>query len=176
MDNLKKTNFTEANIYWIVGFIDGEGCFSVSFNKKSTLSCGIEVRPSFSVSQKAHSYISLENIQNYFKCGNIRFDKKDGTYKFEVRSLNDLRKIIIPFFNKYNLLTKKKLDFETFQIICNLVAECQHLNIKGIEKIISLAYTMNGGKRKYTEEELLKFLNKLKLQSEQNGNILPNNK
>lgn len=164
MNNYKKFSFNEKNIYWIVGFIDGEGCFSVSFNKKSTLSCGIEVRPSFSVSQKAHSYIALENIQNYFKCGNIRFDRKDGTYKFEVRSLVELRKIIIPFFNKYSLLTKKKVDFETFQVICNLVAECQHLNIIGIEKIISLAYTMNGsGKRKYTKEELLKFLNKLKL-------------
>ena len=164
MNNLQKIVFDETNIYWIVGFIDGEGCFSISFNKKSTLTCGIEVRPSFSVSQKAHSYIALENIQNYFKCGNIRFDKKDGTYKYEVRSLINLRKIIIPFFNKYSLLTKKKSDFETFQVICNLVAECQHLNKQGLEKIINLAYTMNGsGKRKYTQEELLKFLNKLKL-------------
>src|SRR5690554_2673959 len=160
----EKIKFNDQNVYWLVGFVDGEGCFSVSFNRKSGMACGIEVRPSLSVSQKSHSYEVLEGIQDYLGCGGIRFSKSDGTYKFEVRSLSHLRGSVIPFFLTYRLLTNKRNDFEIFKRVCDLVAEGQHLNIVGLTKIIGLAYTMNGsGKRKYSKEELLKFLNKLKL-------------
>lgn len=163
-ETTNKNFFDTTNLYWIVGFTDGEGCFSISFNKKSSLTCGIEVRPSFSISQKGHSAHVLNSIKDYFQCGSIRFDKKDGTYKYEVRSLTQLRKIIIPFFIQYPLMTKKKTDFELFKLVCDLVAQCQHFNREGLNKIIELAYTMNGsGKRKYKKDELLKFLNKLKL-------------
>lgn len=163
MISSKKIKFVESNIYWIVGFVDGEGCFHISFNKKSSMPCGIEVRPSFSVSQKSHSLQSLENIKDFFKCGSIRFDKKDGTYKYEVRSISDLKNYILPFFSKYELLTKKNYDFETFKKICIMILEGQHLNILGLENILTLSYAMNGsGKRKYKKEELLTFINKLK--------------
>lgn len=162
---LKDNNiFSESTLYWIVGFIDGEGCFHISFNLSNKMPCGIEVRPSFSVSQKANSLHAITNIKNYFNCGGIRFDKKDGTYKYEVRSLKDLRQIIIPFFSRYELFTKKKLDFEIFKKACILIAEGQHLNPKGLSQIINLAYSMNGcGKRKYTEEMLLKIIGELKI-------------
>jgi len=163
MVNLKKIKFVESNIYWIVGFVDGEGCFHISFNKKSSMPCGLEVRPSFSISQKAHSLQSLENIKDFFNCGGIRFDRRDGTFKFEVRSIKDIKECILPFFSKYELLTKKSYDFETFKKICIMILEGQHLNILGLTEIIELSYTMNGsGKRKYTKEELLTFINKLK--------------
>jgi hypothetical protein len=38
---------------YFAGFVDGEGCFTVSFSPRSTLLLGWEVRPSFSVSQNA---------------------------------------------------------------------------------------------------------------------------
>ena len=36
---------------YISGFVDGEGCFTVSISPRPTLRVGWEVRPSFSVSQ-----------------------------------------------------------------------------------------------------------------------------
>src|SRR5690554_5744313 len=160
----KKTEFNDLNAYWLVGFVDGEGCFSVSFNRKPSMVLGIEARPSFSVSQKSHSYEVLESIQNYLGCGGIRFSKSDGTYKFEVRSLAQLRANVLPFFLTYRLLTNKRHDFEKFEEVCDLIAGGQHLNVAGLSKIVELAYAMNGsGKRKYSKEELLKFFNKLKL-------------
>ena|SRR5690554_2222426 len=160
----EKIKFNDRNAYWLAGFVDVEGCFSISFNRRPGMVCGIEVRPSFSVSQKAHSYEVLEGIQDYLGCGGIRFSKGDGTYKFEVRSLAKLRDSVIPFFSTYKLLTNKKNDFEIFRKVCDLVAEGQHLNVDGLVKIIELSYPMNGsGKRKYSKEELLRSLNKLKL-------------
>ena len=38
---------------YISGYVDGEGCFTVSFSPRRKLRMGWEVRPSFSVSQNA---------------------------------------------------------------------------------------------------------------------------
>ena len=42
----------------------------------------------------------LEKIQKRFGCGAIRYSANDGTYKYEVRSLDDLLTYILPFFQK----------------------------------------------------------------------------
>jgi len=144
---------------WIVGFIDGEGCFCVSFTEKANLSLGIEVRASFSVSQKKHSIFALQKIEDYFQCGGIRFCKKDGTNKYEVRNFNDLTTKIIPFFKHYSLFTQKQNDFALFLEICSLIKQNQHLSKTGLIQIIELAYEMNqSGARKRKKEELLALL------------------
>ena len=147
---------------WIIGFVDGEGCFCVSFSKKARLTCQLEVRPSFSVSQKSYSLKSLQKIQSFFDCGGIRYSKSDGTYKFEVRDFNDLKTKILPFFEKYEFQTAKQKDFVLFSEICSLIRQSLHLNPQGLSQIIEKAYQMNGsGKKRYTKEELLKSLAEL---------------
>lgn len=144
---------------YISGFIDGEGCFSVSFNYRSKLKTRIEVRPSFSVSQKKYSLSVLKTIQDFFKCGGIRYSRGDGTYKYEVRSINDLISKIIPHFLKYPLITAKKNDFENFTIICKMMKSNLHLNREELRKIIDIAYTMNqSGKKRYAKKDLLRLL------------------
>jgi hypothetical protein len=144
---------------YISGFIDGEGCFSVSFNYRSKLRTRIEVRPSFSVSQKKYSLSALKKIQDFFKCGGIRYSRGDGTYKYEVRSINDLITKIIPHFLEYPLITAKKNDFENFTIICKKMKSNLHLNGEELRKIIDIAYTMNqSGKKRYIKKDLLRLL------------------
>lgn len=36
---------------YITGYVDGEGCFTVTFNRRPAMNTGWELRPSFSVSQ-----------------------------------------------------------------------------------------------------------------------------
>jgi len=144
---------------YITGFTDGEGTFSVSFNKRTKLRTGIEVRPSFSISQHKRNLRILERIQEYFQCGGIRFSKRDNCYKYEVRSIRDLTKHIIPHFEKYPLQTTKQADFEHFNSICLLVASNRHLNSRTLRSIIEKAYQMNkSGKRRYQQKELLQLL------------------
>lgn len=149
---------------WIAGFTDGEGCFSVSFTQREKSNVGVEVRPSFAIGQKAASRESLEKIQKYFDCGGIRYSKKDGLFKYEVRNLTDLVDKIIPFFEKYQLETTKKNDFKNFAEVCKSMKQGHHLNAKGVEEIIDKSFKMNeSGKRKYTSEELkLRIKNKSK--------------
>jgi hypothetical protein len=145
--------------WYITGFTDGEGCFSISFNRRAKLKTGIEVRPSFSLGQNKRSLKVLKDIHTYFGCGAIRFSKVDQLYKYEVRSIGDLMKRIIPHFQKFPLQTNKQLDFEIFAKVCELIYQSKHLNVEYLEQIIQQSYLMNGsGKRKYTSEELLKIL------------------
>lgn len=49
---------------WIVVFVDGEGCFSVSIFKNKTSKIGYQVLPEFVVTQGAKSVHVLEEIKN----------------------------------------------------------------------------------------------------------------
>ena len=145
--------------WYTTGFVDGEGCFSISFNKREKMKTGIEIRPSFSIGQNKRSLKVLQELCNYFGCGAIRFSRSDQTYKYEVRSIEDLRKKIIPHFKKYPLKTSKNEDFQKFALICDQIAASKHLNKECLEEIIKMAYSMNeGGKRKYTYDELLRIV------------------
>ena len=149
---------------YISGFSDGEGCFSVSFNFREKLKTKIEVRPSFALGQNKRSLDLLQQIQKFFDCGSIRFSNQDQIYKYEVRNNDDLRKKIIPHFEKFPLMTVKKNDFQIFKQICESIAQMKHLNSQHLKEIIRLAFQMNGsGKRKYSEAELLSVLNKMKI-------------
>lgn len=153
-----KKEFTEFSWY-ITGFADGEGCFSVSFNRRAKLKTGIEVRPSFSIAQNKRSLQVLKDIHTYFGCGAIRFSKHDQMYQYEVRSISDLQKRIIPHFKKYPLQTSKARDFEIFTEVCELINQSKHLNSDYLEQIIRKSYLMNEpGTRRNTQEDLLKIL------------------
>nr|YP_009105828.1 putative LAGLIDADG homing endonuclease [Koliella corcontica]YP_009105843.1 putative LAGLIDADG homing endonuclease [Koliella corcontica]AIT94539.1 putative LAGLIDADG homing endonuclease [Koliella corcontica]AIT94545.1 putative LAGLIDADG homing endonuclease [Koliella corcontica] len=155
--NIKLRSFT-LNPFWVTGFVDGEGCFCVSFNKRASLKMKLEVRPSFSLGQHERSVDTLKSLQEFFNTGGIRYDKKEGSYKYEVRDLKSLNEKIIPHFEKYQLISAKKEDFERFKIICLLMKNSKHLNRQGLMIIIENAVKMNqSGKRKYLKEDLLRI-------------------
>ena len=153
MPTLKQTR----NIYeYISGYIDGEGCFSVSFSKREKFLVGWETKPSFSVSQNEDRAQILLLIQKTFQCGHIRRDYGDKTLKYEVRSLDELIAHVIPHFEKYPLLSHKQHDFECFKKVCLLMEKESHKDKNGLAKIIHLAFQMNpSGKRKYTQVMML---------------------
>ena len=151
----KKRNIQE----YISGYVDGEGCFSISFSKREKFLVGWETKPSFSVSQNEDRAQILFLMQKIFKCGFIRRDFSDKTLKYEVRSLNDLIRHIIPHFEKYPLVSDKQKDFEFFKKVCLLMQKQLHKNKNGLGKILNLAFQMNpSGKRKYTKAEMQKTL------------------
>ena len=149
---------------YVTGFTDGEGSFLVSFNRREKLMTGLEVRPSFSLSQHERSRKILSHVQRFFGCGSIRYDRHDQTYKYEVRSLDDLWERIIPHFVSFPLQTAKRNDFETFMNICSLMRMSKHRTRQGIEKIMTLAYSMNNlGARRFEFRDLLKIVSKMKV-------------
>lgn len=144
---------------YISGFVDGEGCFSVSFSKRPRFLVGWETKPSFSVSQNYNRAEPLFIMQKYFGCGFMRDGKSDQTIKYEVRRLSDLLEKIIPHFEKYPLISGKQKDVELLKKVCLLMKQNKHVNSMGIKNIIEIAFKMNGsGKRKYTKKDILDFV------------------
>jgi hypothetical protein len=105
--------------WWIVGFVDGEGCFSVSIFKNSTCRSGFQTLYEFVVTQGEISRSALEAIRIYFGCGGIYINRRHDNHKYNllrycVRKQDDLRNKIIPFFKQYQLQTAKRAQFEKF--------------------------------------------------------------
>ena len=148
---------------YISGYVDGEGCFTVSISPRPTLSAGWEVRPSLSVSQNGDRAEVLLLIQRYFGCGRIRPDRSDRTVKWETRSLQPIRATVIPHFKQYPMLSGKQRDFERFAAICERMARGEHLLRSGLVEIVRLAGEMNpGGKRGYPTDLIIRSLTKMK--------------
>ena len=144
---------------YISGFVDGEGCFCVSFQPSRRHRFGWEVRPSFSVSQNADRADLLFVIRDLWQCGFIRPDRSDKTLKFEVRNINDLVARVLPHFREHPLMSSKQRDVVRFDRICQLVHEGKHLEREGFEEIVRVAMEMNpSGKRRYTAGEILNSL------------------
>ena len=149
---------------YVTGFIEGEGCFSVSFSLRQKMKLGVEVRPSFSVSQHKRNKNIILLLQEFFGVGGVRYSRHDQNYKYEVRGLDDLLMIIIPHFEKYPLKTTKAYDMKAFKKVCILMKQNKHLSKEGMKNIIQLSSKMNpSGKRKYTPDQLLRTISKMKV-------------
>ena len=144
---------------YISGYVDGEGCFTVSISPRAKLLVGWEVRPSFSVSQNGDRAEVLHVLQAYFGCGSIRPDRSDRTVKWETRRLEDILDRVVPHFVAYPLLSGKRLDFERFASVCRLMAAGAHRDRAGLMEIVELARVMNpSGRRRYDAEAILASL------------------
>lgn len=144
---------------YISGYVDGEGCFCVSFSKRPKLKIGWEVKPSFAIGQNYDRREVLDLMMEYFGCGFLRRDYADKTLKYEIRSLDELLEKVIPHFKSFPLISAKQKDFRIFAEICKKMKKQHHLKLKGLQEIVALAYKMNGsGKRKYSEVEMLNLL------------------
>jgi hypothetical protein len=148
---------------YISGYVDGEGCFTVSISPRPTLLVGWEVRPSLSVSQNGDRAEVLQLIQEYFGCGTIRPDRSDRTVKWETRSLTPIRATVIPHFKTYPMLSGKQRVFELFADICERMARGEHCHRTGLTEIVRLAGMMNpGGRRQYATVEIVRHLTEMK--------------
>ena len=144
---------------YISGFVDGEGCFCISFQPSRRHRFGWEARPSFSVSQNAERSELLTILSEMWGCGSIRPDRSDKTLKFEVRKLADLIHKVLPHFRSFPLLSSKQADVVRFDQVCRWMEGGEHLERSGFVRIVRTAMEMNpSGQRKYSESVILNSL------------------
>lgn len=157
-------------IGWIVGFVDGEGCFSIGFVKQPDRQettrvrrgyrTGYQVAHEFAVVQGARSLQSLRTLKTFFGVGDIyinhRYDNhKEHLYRYSVTRRVDLLQVIIPFFERYQLRTSKKNDFRLFVKCVRLMQRQKHRTIEGVIRIALLTEQMNHRK---SRSELIRIL------------------
>ncbi len=131
---------------WIVGFVDGEGCFHISINKNDTMTTGFQVLPEFTVVQHEKDVKVLHALKAYFGCGVVRVNRKDKTstrMAYRVRSIEHLLDIISPFFLGHQLKTQKQVEFKKFRKVLMMMDKGKHLTKEGLEEIQTIANQMN---------------------------------
>ena len=154
-DNLEEPSETLRSIspggkleaQWVVGFVDGEGCFYVGINAQPEMQTGYQVLPEFTVVQHERDVQILYALKQFFGCGVVRRNHADRM-AYRVRSVEHLRERIIPFFEKHPLKSKKHLDFLKFRKVLLLMERNEHLTADGIEKIREIASKMNTGRER----------------------------
>nr|AKC35205.1 hypothetical protein [Ulva sp. UNA00071828] len=138
---------TQLESQWVVGFVDGEGCFFIGLNKNPEMPLGFQVLPEFCVVQHRRDEQILYALKKFWGFGVVRKNHGDRLC-YRVRGITNLNKTIIPFFEKHSLKTKKKIDFLKFRKVLQLIENKQHLTIQGLLEIDAIRLEMNTGKSK----------------------------
>jgi hypothetical protein len=133
---------------WVVGFVDGEGCFSVSIFRQPKAKLGWQVQLHFAVVQSAPSAHVLHDLKQYFGCGYVGVNRRHDNHRHDmwrwvVRSHRDLSQRIIPFFEQNPLRTAKQQEFEKFSGVARMMGQGLHLSVEGMTRIALTTETMN---------------------------------
>lgn len=138
--------------WWLVGFVDGEGTFAVNLFRNSTSKKKWQCFPEFVITQGKKSLKALLSVEEFLGCGKVYVNKRKDNHredlcKFCVRSRNDLNKVIVPFFNQFQLRTAKKNDFMRFSKILLMMERKEHLSKEGLAEIARIIEKMNHRKK-----------------------------
>jgi hypothetical protein len=133
---------------WIVGLVDGEGCFSCPIQRNRKVRRGWQLQPVFAVVQGERSVHVLETLRDYFGCGRIYRNRRHDNHKedlfvYRVFRRSDLINTIIPFFEANPLRTAKFDDFRKFATIVRMMQTRVHLTEEGLVEIANITQTMN---------------------------------
>jgi hypothetical protein len=133
-------NNNKLNPWWVTGFSDGEGSFSMSIFKSKTAAIGWTIEPCFIITLHKRDLELLNSIKNFFSVGSVSLT--GNLARFRVRSRSDLQ-VIIAHFNKYPLQTTKLINFLYFCEILSFINKKFHTNIPGFLKLVSLINKLN---------------------------------
>ena len=160
-DNQQETvsSMLELDPLWVVGFVDGEGCFSVSIHRNAFAKStgGWQLHPVFHVYQHERYLPVLEALVDVFGCGRLRpKGPTSAVWTYAVDSLRELDRRVLPFFERYRPVIKAQ-DFQRFAVIVRSMRQKEHLTQIGFERLVRIAYEMNlaGKQRSRRIEEIL---------------------
>lgn len=137
--------------FYLAGFVEGEGSFNISLRRKADYKVNWQVVMSFNVSQKDPTLLFI--LKEQIGCGIIKVRKIDNLYSFDVTNPNEIIQKVIPYFQKYPVLSdSKQKNFAIFCKVAKLMESGEHRNLIGLRKILELRELINEGKgrkRKY---------------------------
>lgn len=134
--NLKLNKENDLSNSWLAGFSDADGSFQIKLvNRKNK----IEVRLNFQIDQKNDNILIL--IKKFLG-GNIGFRKSQDTYYYGSTSFGSAKNVI-NYFDHFHLLGSKYINYLKWRKAYLIIQNKDHLNEKGLNKIIKLKSTMN---------------------------------
>ena len=128
---------------WVVGFVDGEGCFFVGINRQPSMKIGWQVLPEFRVVQHERDVTILTRLQEFFGSGQVTVNHGDRK-ELRIRGLQQLSEVV-RFFKAHPLRTVKRSSFECFAEVIDLMQQGDHLTEEGLTRIRRIISRMNRG-------------------------------
>ncbi|MFA6006716.1 MAG: LAGLIDADG family homing endonuclease [Candidatus Paceibacterota bacterium] len=137
---------------YIVGLVDGEGSFTVYVRDPESskiVKRRVKVEPRFYLKLVERDKEILYTLMEYFGCGNVYYqpDKRanhQNCYRYEVANRLQLEQIIIPFFKIHQpKLASKRIDFEIFCELLQLINSGSHLTASGWQQIFDIKQRMH---------------------------------
>jgi hypothetical protein len=142
---------------YVSGFVDGEGCFSVSIRPHPSAPHGWFIQPVFQVYQHRDNAAILEALREYLGCGTlVPKGPNSSVITYSVHSRKDLRGIVFPFFDAHPLASRKREDYEKFREIVLRLDRKEHFSESGFRELVVIAFSMNarGKQRKYRLQDV----------------------
>ena len=117
---------TELNPWFITGFSDAEGCFTIKVQPNAKLKTKWRVRPVFSITLHFKDLSLLEVIQKILGVGKISKSGKKAVI-YAVDSIKEMP-VIINHFDNYPLITQKISDYLIFKQCFEIIKQGEHLS------------------------------------------------
>ena len=151
--NINKINNNDLLFnYWFSGFVEADGCFYIRMTQAPHKS---RIAFRFSIDQRMFDPITNESYYNILKniCDTfviklktINRKNNKSYYRIETVRKDSLLKLII-YFDKYKLIGKKKLDYDSWKEAFFVYNNCNKLNDEIINKIKELKSNMNRSRK-----------------------------
>jgi hypothetical protein len=107
------------NPNWLSGFSTGEACFFINIFNSQNSKLGKVVSLIFILTQHERDRELLNCIIKYLNCG--RLITSLNANRVRISRFQDIKNIIVPFFNKYPIQGNKRLDFLDFCKVVDLI-------------------------------------------------------
>jgi len=134
--------------YYIVGLVDGEGCFSISIKKQEGTRFGWVIDPVFHVTQSKDQIVVLEILKRVFNCGRIipKPGQEDSMFQYIVDSRKNIAEKVIPFFRKHKPIVKWR-EFQYFAEIVEGLERGEHKTPEGFKNLLKKAYQISSDRK-----------------------------
>jgi hypothetical protein len=147
-DDIDRSHFGS----WLSGFTDGEGHFALSILTDKRYPKLRTPDAHFKIKLRSDDKSVLFLIQSYLRCGVISHNKKRGGSEpqiiFCVSRFKHLVDIVIPHFDSFPLLAKKRTDFKIWKEAVNLI---HSVSMRPCKLVSDPLCAFAGGKRRVTK-------------------------
>jgi len=114
VQRLQANNALIPDPSWLVGFIEGEGCFFIDISK-SEGKLGERVQLTFQITQHTQDVLLLQSIISFLGCGRIKQFSGKNFVNIIVSKFSEIDEKILPLLDKCSLRGHKLLNYKDFK-------------------------------------------------------------
>lgn len=164
-NNLSRDIKNPNYLYFLGGFVEGEGSNSVAVSVGKEFKFGVNLQPVFNVSQHVNGINILHSFKELFGAGSVvQKSGSEDVWVYSIKGYKQIIELVLPFLETYvQPYSCKKNEYAIFKkLVLDSAAGHQKQKDTLIE-MVKLAYTLTGkgkGKgRKRTLPEVLEIIN-----------------